>query len=136
MAEYNRETIVSIIQKMYNTKQAKGRKLKPKNKLTLFKLIMVQLSTKPITVLGIFSKLPVELAKKIHDKNEYKNLTLGDYVFISNIILKYSKKLSNSCISHVTPEGVRILEDLKIGNIRFFKVRSIFNTQERQLVLG
>jgi hypothetical protein len=136
MAEYNRETIVSIIQKMYNTKQAKGRKLKPKNKLTLVELIMVQIPTKPITVLGVFSKLPVDIAKKIHDKNEYKNLTLGEYVIISDTILESSKKLSNSYISHVNDEGIKILENLKTGSIKNFKVRSVFNTQERQLVLG
>ena len=134
--EYTQEKIVLIVQKMYNKKQAKGRKLKPKNKLTLVNLAMVQVSTKTIATLGLFSKLPPDIVQKIHDKNEYKTLTLKEYTYIADVILKTSQTKSNSYISHVTIEGVKILEDVKNGNIKNFKVRSVFNTQERQLLLG
>ena len=134
--EHTQEKVVGIVQKMYNKKQSKGRKLKPKNKLTLIKLIMDQLATKSITTIGLFSQLPPDIVRKIHDKKDYKTLTQDEYACIADLILSASKKKSNSYISHVTPNGMEILETVKNGNIKNFKVRSVFNTQERQLLLG
>jgi hypothetical protein len=134
--EYKQEEIAAIVQKMYNTKQGKGRKLKPKNKLSLVQLMMVQVATKQIATLNIFSKLTPDIVQKIHDKNECKNLTAKEYVYIADVILQTSTIASKSYISHVTPAGLKILEDVKVGNIKNFKVRYVFNTQERQLLLG
>jgi len=53
---------------------------------------MTQLLTKSITTIGLFSQLPPDIVRKIHDKKGYKTLTQSEYTHIADLILSASKK--------------------------------------------
>lgn len=119
--------VKNIIDKLYNRKQSKGRKLKPGNKQALQNMINAQCNSKPIITLGVYQMLPKDIAAKIHDKKLSDTLSEKEKKTILDIIKE--KKNNPDCFIRIRDKNV--FEDHSKLNFR-----TIFNTQERQLIMG
>lgn len=132
--------IKTILQSMVNANQneKKGRKRKPAAVLTFTNLIKKQLLSKDIVTCGVFSLLPSGIAYKIHDKSNFDKLTFNEIKTICDVILKNTN--NKNCFIYLTEDGLNNLQtiskDPTLYNKKLLDVRNIFNTQERQMLLG
>jgi len=132
--------VKSILQSMVNANQnaKKGRKKKPGATLTFISLIKKQLLSKDIVTCGVFSLLPGDAAVKINDKKEFDTLTHEEIKIICDVILKNTN--NKNCFIYLTEDGKNNLQNIRknpeLYNKRLLDLRNIFNTQERQMVLG
>ena len=125
-----------IAKNLYSGPQPKGRKPKPSKAGVLSKLFEQHQKSKDIATLGVFRKIPREIAEKIHDKDKVKEVTSKEYSVIAQVIIESQE--DNGCLVHLTDNGKAILEniiEINRGSEKL-KIRIIFGVQERQLVLG
>ena len=132
------KTVVDILQRLINSKKSKGRKPKPGSKDTFVKLIKKQMCSKQIVTCGIFQLLPRDVSEKIHNKQLISTLTKEDIFNIFNLISK--NKENKKCFVFLTNEGEKMIDEFvkkpELFNTATVNLRTMFNTQERQLVLG
>lgn len=132
--------VKTILQSMVNANQnaKKGRKRKPGAILTFTNLIKHQIATKDIVTCGLFSILPKNIAIKINDKKEFDLLTHDEIKIICDVILKNTN--NNKCFIYLTENGKNKLTYISNNpdsyNKKLLDIRTIFNTQERQMILG
>lgn len=126
------EVITQVAKNLYSG-TSKGRKVKPPNHTPLVKKIEQQINSRsPIILLGVFSLIPKDIALIINNKELYATITLEQRTKIVEVIL--SNINNPNCVIVLKEEGVEILKNPGLyENIDF---RKIFNTQERQLILG
>ncbi len=127
---------IAIAKNLYSGKQSKGRKPKPSKAQVLCNLFEKQTKSKDIATLGVFQRIPREIAEKIHDKESVKELTDEEYSIIAQTILESQD--DDSCLVYLSDIGKEILENIIDNNTgsEKLKIRIIFGVQERQLVLG
>lgn len=95
--------------------------------------------SKEVATLGLFRYIPGEIQRKIHDKKSCKNITVDDLKVVADLILK---NINNTGVHIKDPTGFEILDllskkqSLSHNQSKAFKLRTVFCTQERQLILG
>ena len=121
------EFIRELIKDLY-TGDKKGRKLKPGGKVKLTTLINTQLSNDKnnIVTLGCFQFIPKSLQEKIHGKELYKRMTSKEKREVYEKIVEMES--SSKCLVCIKNK-----DSVDVDSLKF---RTIFNTQERQLVIG
>jgi hypothetical protein len=127
-----------------------GRSLKPTKHDSLVQMFLkgkygevqkngLRSKPKPIVTLGVFEKMPKDICMKINDKAACKKLKPEEYADIAAIIIGCIQNPNVKYLVHTTDDGMMILANLvqkKEVPECLFDVRTIFATQERQLILG
>lgn len=124
----------SIIDKLYSGPQSKGRKPKPTKSKTLLDKWRKWKSSKDIATVGVFRRLG-GLCTKIHDKKQVSSLTSDEYKKIASHILHCWENPSSEYIVHLTNKGEEKLINVAKNGGKI-SVRTIFDVQERQLIMG
>jgi hypothetical protein len=135
----NKEDIKKIVSKLYGA--GCKRNIKHQKRDVLINEITSNIESDKICILGCFNLLDQKDKESIHDKKKFESVDLEFYKRVSKKILSFEKM--NDVICHI-PQNYKLwlidLSDGKINDLKEinkkFKVRSIFKTQERQLIIG